>query len=170
LTVLNHELDQRLDVPLGIGAFDFFVGGPAETCDTMTGTACSEVDVVFSMRLPTIDHDDPATGELTFVTKKPEITVFGTMSLDAVQPDENVYRAATLDTRTCSSLQSSPPDGPFRGQGHQVRWASTIEFLASRVGEGATLSFTGLPLTLTSNEASCEPFTFDLSGALALER
>jgi hypothetical protein len=170
LTLLNHVLDERSDVPLGVGAFDLFVGGPAETCDTTTAMACAEIDVVLSMRLPTINHRDPETGELSFVTLEPRVTVFGSMSLNAVLSEENVYGAETLEARTCSMQQSSPTDGPFRDQGDLVSWASAIEFLVSREGAGATLNFTGLPLTLTSNVASCEPFTLDLSGAVALER
>ena len=161
---------QRIDVPIRPRDLHFFVAGSAETCDTATSEACSEIDVELLMLLPTIDHDHPETGELVFVTKDPEITVFGTMSLDPAYTDESVYRAATLEARTCSELQSSPPDGPFRGQGHQVHWTSEIEFRVSREGEGATLSFTGMPLTLTDVVESCEPFEFSLTGNLALGR
>lgn len=170
LTLLNRKLGTHLEVPLDTRSFDFRAGGPDETCDTTTAAACSQVPVVLSMRLPTIEHDDPETGKLTFVTKDPEITVFGTMSLDLVDTDVNVYRAATLEARTCSSLQSSPPDGAFRDQGHQVHWTSQIELRVSRDGQSGTLSFMDMPLTLTSNEASCEPFEFYLSAELSLER
>ncbi|HEY3253079.1 MAG TPA: hypothetical protein VGJ91_03990, partial [Polyangiaceae bacterium] len=164
------ELNDGVEAPLGPGTLDFLVEGPAETCDTTTSAACSQIDALLSMRLPSIDHDDPKTGKLTFVTKDPEVTAFGTMALDAMSPDESVYRAATLDVRACSSLQSSPPDGPFRGQGHQVSWKSQIEFHAARGSESAILSFTDMPLTLTSNAPSCEAFGFLLSGDLELQR
>jgi len=170
LTLLNTELNQELDVSLGAGALDFWVDGPADTCDTTTDAACSQIEVMLSMGLPSIDHDDPKTGKLTFATKDVEVTAFGTMALESMYPDENLYRAATLDVRTCSSLQSSPPDGPFRGQGHQVTWKSQIEFHASRGHESTILRFTHMPLTLTSNAASCEPFEFLLSGDFELER
>jgi hypothetical protein len=170
LTLFNDTLDDRDDVPLRTSDVDLSLGGPEETCDTTTDAACEEIAVVLAMRLPTVEHKEPETGELRFVTKNPVITVFGTMSLDEGSSSENVYRAATLDVRTCSSLQSSPPDGPFRGQGHQVRWTSQFEFRAFREGAGGTLSFSGMPLTFTSNAESCEPFSLDLSGNLELER
>jgi len=170
LKLLNPKLNNLTDMQLEVGDLDFFAGGSAETCDTATAEACSQINVVLSMRLPILEHEDPETGELSFVTKDPDITVFGTMSLDPAYPNESVYRAETLDVRTCSRLQSSPPEGPFRGQGHQVQWASQIEFQASREGQGATLSFTGMPLTLTSNAESCEPFELSLSGDFELER
>ncbi len=170
LTLLDVQLSEEIKVPLGVGALDFSIGGPAETCDTTTSAPCSLIDVVLSMRLPSVEHNAPKTGKLTFATRDPEVTAFGTMALEDKYLDENVYRAATLDVRTCSSLQSSPPDGPFRGQGHQVPWESQLEFHAPRAPQSAILSFSHMPLTLTSPGASCEPFELLLSGSFQLER
>ena len=61
---------------------------------------------------------EPETGELRFVTKEPGITVFGTMSLDAMQPGENVYRAGDARrAQLAAAYRLSPPDRPFRGPG-----------------------------------------------------
>jgi hypothetical protein len=170
VTIFNKTLDDRDDAVLVTDAFDLFASGPEDTCDTTTSAACSQIDVVFSMRLPTIVHKEPETGEPVFVTKDAELTVFGTLSLDSGSEDENVYGAAALDTRTCSRSQTLPPDGPFRAQGHEARWTPELEFRVSRTNGAAALTFAGMPLTLTGNDASCETFSFDVSGNLALER